>query len=119
LAEYTREPLTEGEIPEILRLLGIPVSELLRTQDLAYAELGLAGEGPDDELTRAMARHTPPWSQRPIGRLPGKTVLGCPPERLLRAGREVSGHLPSSWDACSRDSHCVETINLHRIAPCE
>jgi len=80
--EYTREPLTEGEIRGILRLLGIPARDLLRTRDPAYAELGLAGETSDDELIRAMA-HNPTLVQRPIGRLPGKAVLGRPPERLL------------------------------------
>ena len=80
--EYTREPLTEGEIREILRLLGIPARDLLRTKDPAYAELGLAGEAPDDELIHAMARH-PTLVQRPIGRLRGKAVVGRPPERLL------------------------------------
>lgn len=80
--EYTREPLTEGEIREILRLLGIPARNLLRTQDSAYAELGLSGDKPADELIRAMAEH-PTLVQRPIGRLPGKAVLGRPAERLL------------------------------------
>jgi arsenate reductase len=80
--EYTREPLTEGEIRGILRLLGLSARGLLRTKDPAYAELGLAGEKPDDELIRAMASH-PTLVQRPIGRLPGKAVLGRPPERLL------------------------------------
>jgi len=80
--EYTREPLTEGEIREILHLLGIPARDLLRAKDPAYRELGLAGEERDDELIRAMARH-PTLVQRPIGRLPGKAVLGRPPERLL------------------------------------
>jgi arsenate reductase len=80
--EYTREPLTESEIREILRLLDIPARGLLRTKDAAYADLGLAGDKPDDELIRAMAGH-PTLIQRPIGRLPGKAVLGRPPERLL------------------------------------
>ena len=80
--EYTREPLTENEIRKILRLLGISARGLLRTKDSAYGDLGLAGEKPDDELIRAMAHH-PTLIQRPIGRLPGKAVLGRPPERLL------------------------------------
>jgi arsenate reductase (glutaredoxin) len=80
--EYTREPLTEGEIREILRLLGLSARDLLRTKDPAYATLGLAGEVSDDELIHAMARH-PTLVQRPIGRRPGKAVLGRPPERLL------------------------------------
>jgi len=80
--EYTREPLTEDEIRGILRLLGISARGLLRTKDPAYAALSLADEERDDELIRAMARH-PTLVQRPIGRLPGKAVLGRPPERLL------------------------------------
>jgi arsenate reductase len=80
--EYTREPLTEGEIREVLRLLDIPARDLLRTKDPAYASLGLAGVKRDDELIRAMVNH-PTLVQRPIGRLPGKAVLGRPPERLL------------------------------------
>lgn len=80
--EYTREPLTESEIREILRLLEIPARDLLRTKDSAYAELGLSGGKVDDELIQAMARH-PTLVQRPIGRLPGKAILGRPPERLL------------------------------------
>lgn len=80
--EYTREPLSEEEIREVLRLLRIPARDLLRTKDPSYAALALAGEKPDDELIRAMAGH-PTLIQRPIGRLPGKAVLGRPPERLL------------------------------------
>jgi len=80
--EYTREPLTESEIREVLRQLGIPARDLLRTKDPAYATLGLAGDVSDDELIRAMAQH-PTLVQRPLGRLPGKAVLGRPPERLL------------------------------------
>jgi arsenate reductase len=80
--EYTREPLTEDEIREILRLLGLPARGLLRTKDAAYAALGLAADKPDDELIRAMTGH-PTLIQRPIGRLPGKAILGRPAERLL------------------------------------
>jgi arsenate reductase len=80
--EYTREPLTEDEIREILRLLDIPARDLVRTKDAAYAEVTRAGEASDDELIRAMAER-PTLIQRPIGRLPGRAVLGRPPERLL------------------------------------
>ena len=65
----------------ILSLLGLSARDLLRTKDPAYATLGLAGES-DDALIRAMAHH-PTLVQRPIGRLPGKAVLGRQPERLL------------------------------------
>jgi arsenate reductase len=78
--EYTREPLSESEIREVLRLLGVPARDLLRTRDAAYADL--TGRETEEELIRAMAEN-PTLVQRPIGRLPGKAVLGRPPERLL------------------------------------
>lgn len=80
--EYTKEPLQQSEIREILRALGIPARELLRTRDAAWAQLGLTGDEPEDVLIRAMAEH-PTLIQRPIGRLAGRAVLGRPPERLL------------------------------------
>ena len=82
--EYTREPLTESEIREVLRLLGIPARDLLRARDAAHADL--SGKETEEELIRAMAEH-PTLVQRPIGRLPGKAVLGRPPERLLDLAR--------------------------------
>jgi arsenate reductase (glutaredoxin) len=80
--EYTREPLSESEIREVLRLMGIPARDLLRPRDPAYTSLNLTGAEPEEELIRAMAGH-PTLVQRPIGRLPGRAVLGRPPERLL------------------------------------
>lgn len=80
--EYTREPLTEREIREILGFLKIPARDLLRTRDAAYTRLGLTGDEPEEELIRAMAEN-PTLVQRPIGRRPGTAVLGRPPERLL------------------------------------
>jgi arsenate reductase len=62
--------------------MGIPARDLLRPRDVAYASLGLTSAEPEEELIRAMAEH-PTLVQRPIGRLPGRAVLGRPPERLL------------------------------------
>ena len=80
--EYTREPLSEQEIRGVLRELGLAARDLLRPRDSAYTTLGLTGEEPESELIRAMADH-PTLMQRPIGRIPGRTVLGRPAEQLL------------------------------------
>ena len=80
--EYTKEPLSEAEIREALRLLGVPPREVLRRNDAAFRELELTGEEPDDVLVAAMARH-PTLLQRPIGIAGGRAVVGRPPERLL------------------------------------
>lgn len=88
--EYTREPLSASEIREVLRLMGVPARDLLRPRDAAYASLGLTGAEPEEELIRAMAEH-PTLVQRPIGRLPGRAVLGRPPERLLELAESGGG----------------------------
>ena len=75
--EYTREPLSEKEIRDVLRKLGLRPRDVLRKNDL-----GFTGEEPDKELTAAMARH-PTLLQRPIGVLGDRAVVGRPPERLL------------------------------------
>jgi arsenate reductase len=75
--EYTREPLSEAEIREVLRKLGLRPRDVLRKNDL-----GFTGEEPDDVLIAAMARH-PTLLQRPIGVLGDRAVVGRPPERLL------------------------------------
>lgn len=75
--EYNREPLSEKEIREVLRKLGLRPRAVLRKNDL-----GFTGDEPDRELIAAMARH-PGLLQRPIGVLGGRAVVGRPPERLL------------------------------------
>jgi arsenate reductase len=75
--EYTREPLSETEIRDVLRKLGLRPRDVLRKNGL-----GFTGEEPDDKLISAMARH-PTLLQRPIGVLGDRAVVGRPPERLL------------------------------------
>lgn len=75
--EYNREPLSEKEIRDVLRKLGLKPREVLRKNDL-----GFTGDEPDKELIAAMAKH-PGLLQRPIGVLGDRAVIGRPPERLL------------------------------------
>lgn len=75
--EYTREPLSETEIRDVLRKLGLRARDVLRKNDL-----GFTGEEPDDKLIAAMAGH-PTLLQRPIGVAGDRAVVGRPPERLL------------------------------------
>lgn len=75
--EYNREPLSEKEIRDVQRKLGLRPRDVLRKNGM-----GFTGEEPDEELIAAMARH-PGLLQRPIGVLGDKAVVGRPPERLL------------------------------------
>lgn len=80
--EYNREPLSEKEIRDVLRKLGLRPRDVLRKNDLSFT-----GDEPDKELIAAMARH-PTLLQRPIGVLGDRAVVGRPPERLLELAEE-------------------------------
>ena len=80
--EYTRQPLSEDEIRDILSALDAEPVDILRKRDPAYKALGLVGKEPRDRLIALMAEH-PTLVQRPIGVFQGKAVVGRPPERLL------------------------------------
>jgi arsenate reductase len=83
--EYTKDPLSEEEIRNVLSLLGLRPKDVLRVKDAK--ERGLTGSEPDGELIAAMARH-PTLLQRPIGIAGGKAVMGRPPENLLALAGE-------------------------------
>lgn len=75
--EYNKKPLSEKEIRDVLRKLGLKPRDVLRKNDL-----GFTGDEPDKELIAAMAQH-PGLLQRPIGVSGDRAVVGRPPERLL------------------------------------
>lgn len=80
--DYVKNPLNEEEIREVLRKLGVPAREVLRTKNPSFTGMGLTGDEPEEELIAAMARH-PNLLQRPIGILGERAVVGRPAERLL------------------------------------
>jgi arsenate reductase len=80
--DYVKNPLTETEIRDVLRRLGLRPRDVLRTKDPAFQELGLTGDETDDRLIAEMARR-PTLLQRPIGVKGDRAVVGRPPERLL------------------------------------
>ncbi|MCP4200477.1 MAG: arsenate reductase (glutaredoxin) [bacterium] len=80
--EYTKEPLTEGELRGVLARLGLAPRDVLRRHDRAFEELGLTGDGGDNALVAHMAEH-PTLLQRPIGVLGERAVVGRPADRLL------------------------------------
>ncbi len=79
--EYTKDPLSEDEIRDVLSKLGLKVQDVLRKRDATKA--GFTAKQPDDVLIAAMAKN-PRMLQRPIGLLGDRAELGRPPENLLR-----------------------------------
>ncbi len=80
--DYEKQPLSADEIARVLKKLGVGATDVLRTKDKAYRELGLTGNESDRTLIRHMVDH-PGLLNRPIGVLGGKAVLGRPPEKFL------------------------------------
>jgi arsenate reductase (glutaredoxin) len=80
--DYHVEPLSEGEIRELVRKTRRPARELFRAREPVYTELGLGDrEAEDDEAIRLMAEH-PELMQRPVVVRGYRAVLARPVERV-------------------------------------
>jgi len=77
--EYTKEPLSEQELREVLAKLGLSARDVLRARD-AKKE-GLTGDEGDDALVTAMAAN-PNLIQRPIFVHGDRAVMGRPVENV-------------------------------------
>ncbi|WP_337881400.1 arsenate reductase (glutaredoxin) [Rheinheimera sp.] len=80
---YLDDPLTAGELVALLKALGMPARQLLRSKEAEYKALGL--DNPDlseQQLIEAMVS-TPKLIERPILQCDDKAVIGRPVENLL------------------------------------
>lgn len=82
VVHYLDEPLSADQIKQVLSMLGFSPRELMRTNEAAYKELGLAEVTDDEALVRAMVEN-PILIQRPIVISNGRAVLGRPPESVV------------------------------------
>jgi len=83
IINYLETPPSADELRALLRQLGLPARELLRSGEPEYAGLGLADPTMSDEhLIAAMAAH-PRLIERPVFVHGGRAVIGRPPERVL------------------------------------
>lgn len=82
IVEYLKHPPTVDELKELHRLLGGSVRDMIRANEPAYKELGLADpELTDAALFKVIAEH-PILLQRPIVTRNGRAVIGRPPENV-------------------------------------
>jgi arsenate reductase (glutaredoxin) len=83
VVNYLDTPPDADELKQLLKLLGIPARQLLRTGEAVCKELGLADPAlSDDALIVAMVKH-PILIERPIVVANGKAAIGRPPEAVL------------------------------------
>ena len=83
IIEYLREPPSAGALKELLRKLGVPAREIVRTGEDEFKRLDfdLADAG-EDAIVELVAAH-PRLLQRPIVELEDAARIGRPPERVL------------------------------------
>ncbi len=83
IIEYLKNPPTVAELKEILALLGLPPSGLMRKQEAAYKEAGLDDDSlSEDEQIAAMVAF-PKVIERPIVLSNGKAAIGRPPTSVI------------------------------------
>lgn len=83
VVHYLDTPPGAVELKRLLKLLGIPARQLLRSGEAVYRELGLADPALDEAaLVAAMVAH-PILIERPIVVANGKAAIGRPPENIL------------------------------------
>lgn len=81
IVAYLEQGLEEAEVRSLLGKLGIGVRELLRTNEQAYRELGLADPSRSDaDLVRALCQQ-PKLLQRPLVVCGRRAVIARPAER--------------------------------------
>ena len=83
IIEYLKTPPDRATIVALLRKLGIPARELVRSKEPEFAALGLAAAAAtEDALIDAMAAH-PKLIERPIVVVDRRARIGRPPEAVL------------------------------------
>jgi arsenate reductase len=78
IVEYLKTPLSRDELSALVKKLGMPLRNIVRTKEAIYAELNLESAG-DDALLDAVAMH-PILLNRPIVVTPKGARLCRPPE---------------------------------------
>ena len=80
--DYYTDPIPRTKLRELLRKMGIPARELLRTKEDVYKTLRLGErELTDAEIIDLMVRH-PDLIQRPIVEKGARAILARPADRL-------------------------------------
>lgn len=83
VVEYLKDTPDAATLKDVLKKLGIPARELLRTKEDAYKELGLSDPGlSDDDIINAMISQ-PKLIERPIVIKGSQARIGRPPENVL------------------------------------
>ena len=79
---YLEKKLTEKVIKELLNLLKVNASMIIRKKEKIFKDLSL-DRASDEELIKAISFH-PILLERPIIKFKNKAIIGRPPEAVLK-----------------------------------
>jgi arsenate reductase len=82
VVEYLKTPLTQKELKELLKMLGMKASELVRTKEPLYKEK-FEGKKITEAQWLKILTQNPILIERPIIVKDGKAIIGRPTERVL------------------------------------
>lgn len=80
VVEYLKTPPTLAELKTLAKKKGVTISEMVRSKEPIYAELGLEGASAD-KLLKAVAEN-PILLQRPLVVRGDRAVVARPPEKV-------------------------------------
>lgn len=83
IVEYLKTPLNASQIKTLLKQLQLKPIDIIRTKEKCFNELGLSKTSSDAELIKAMVKN-PILIERPIVSNGEKSVIGRPPENVLK-----------------------------------
>ena len=83
IVEYLKTPLTAQELKEIVEILDVPLSDLIRKGESVYKEKYKGKDLSDEEWIAALVEN-PKMIERPIAVEGNKAVLGRPPENVSK-----------------------------------
>jgi arsenate reductase (glutaredoxin) len=81
LCNYFKEPFTEEELKEVLKKLGVPAREMIRTQETEYKQLYKGKDLSEEDWIQALLKH-PKLFKRPVVVKDDKAVWADPPEKM-------------------------------------
>jgi len=79
--EYFKEPFTKEELQTVLKKLGMPAAEMIRTQEAEYKSLYKGRNLTEEEWVQALLEH-PKLFKRPVVVKGDKAVWADPPEKM-------------------------------------
>lgn len=82
VVEYLKTPPSRSEIAALVRKLGMPAGQLVRTSEAVFKENYAGKTLTDAQWIDALAEH-PILIERPIAVAGERAVVGRPPERVL------------------------------------